>query len=115
MELVGIVVLAPLTKRAEDRVRGFKINDTHDTNVKRDVSTDWNVQAAYIAGIAARSYRARGYVVGATEAWLSGHNIRTVIARPISDDGLRAVRRWGFVPVGQRSRFWILDRAVTHP
>lgn len=114
-QLMGMVLLAPLTSKGEDRIRRHKMRDSFDTNINRDAANDWDVDAAYVGGVAGSSERGRGHALGFCEAFFQQHGIQRAYARPISKDGKRVMRRRGFRPLASPSRFWAWDRSEVAP
>lgn len=113
--LMGMVALVPITRDAEVRIRDGRMRDSYDAFLASDVATGWHVQAAYIGGIAGSTDRARGYALGFCESWLREHAISSAYARPISRDGERVMRRWGFHPIPAPSRIWRWDLDESPP
>lgn len=107
--LVGIVILVPLTSEAADLARRTVIRDPFDANIAIHAAPTWEVNAAYIGGIAGLGVSGRAVALTFCETWLSQHSIIEAFARPVSDDGERALRRWGFRSIGKPSLFWMLN------
>lgn len=107
--LVGIVILVPLTSEAAALARTGMVRDPFDAQIGIHAVPSWRANTAYIGGIAGLGARGRAYALAFCEAWLTQHSIVEVFARPASPDGERAMRRWGFHPIGAPSRFWKLD------
>lgn len=107
--LMGIALMVPLSVEAETRIRRRDMRDPHDADIGAEALANWETNAAYIAGIAGSSERGRGYAMGICESWLREHGVEVAFARPVSRDGERVLRRWGFSPLGAPSKFWVWD------
>lgn len=112
--LVGIVIVVPLTAEAVKRIRSGAMRDPFDAEIKTDVAQSWpTAAAAYIGGIAGLGTAARAWALAYCESWLKQHSVPESFARPASEDGERAMRRWGYHPLPPPSRFWARDHSVT--
>lgn len=101
-ELVGYFCLVPLTESAEASLLSgdLKGSDIHDLHLAQDTA-----RALYLGAIGAKGgIRAKAFTLGALNAELAkqgeARKAEIVYTRPVSDDGLRLAKRYGFTPVG---------------
>ena len=104
--IAGLFSVLPVNAKARsclvaNEPRGFRIEDHHVTPKGRRPA------ALYIAILGANgSLRASGFSLLALSTHLSGLVDRTpqVFTRPVTSDGLRLVKKYGFKPVAQGTR-----------
>ena len=99
---LGFFTILPLTEKAVRLVDDERLDALHFT--AEHIATPKHKQAAfYIGSIAAKGFRAKaeilGYVRGRVEEE-SKDGSGIVFTRPISKDGLRLAKKYGFQPVG---------------
>lgn len=100
--LVGVFKILPLTADGEKLVA--KEQRTGTTLSPRDIATDAEQTTAfYIGDVLAVTSRAKGEVLRQLKQVLGPEHTRgmPVYTRPLSRDGARLVRTYGFLPVAQ--------------
>ena len=104
-DIIGYFFYFPLNKVAVDKIKKFEFDVTKIE--KEDVSTKPRYgQAIYIGAIAANSLSARAQMLGALKQAVEEAKLtktKTVYARAASMDGLRILKKHGFLPVHPRA------------
>lgn len=102
--LVGFFELIPVTKGAVELLEREELSGT--TFSEHHIAKPHGQPAAvYVAGIAARGFRAKAWVLGRVEERLERYRRRglAIYTRPVTSTGLRLVKKHDFVPVGPRA------------
>lgn len=101
IERVGFFSIIRLTEEAvrlfsKNALDGFRLNRTHIAGPRS------KAPALYIGGLGAKGFRAKGWLVQHVRTRLDEFfedGGKIVFTRPVTDDGMKAAIRLGFVPV----------------
>lgn len=103
--LVGFFDLIPLTKRAVELLEKEELNGATFSE-HHIVKPNGQPAAVYVAAIATRSFSAKHWILGKVEERLDRYLRRglTIYGRPVTQTGLRLVKKHDFVPVSPQAR-----------
>ena len=109
-ELVGMLVVAPLKKRAVAEILSRRIISLSEIDLEAHVSKSWQrPHGMYVGGVAGSNPAGRAWALSFIELLGQQSGVRHVFARPASPDGLRVLRASGFSPVPEPSPFWHVE------
>lgn len=99
-EVVGLISILPLNKKtcqylSEEKISGLQIGKD---NIVRNFN---NSSCIYIAGVLAKGLQAKAFTLGVLFSKIEHYkkNISTIYTRPTTEDGLRLVKSYNFIPV----------------